>query len=402
MNKTHLTASIIFWLGMALASCSSEVSPHGEEKAEDIQLSVDKTSLSFDTERSANIRVTVPQGVAWEATTTTSWISISTKTGTGSGNITISVSDDNPSTSPRTGIVTLNSSRYNRSVNIQVEQAGTRLTADPKQMDLLTSGGSRTLTIESNSGWYVKSKPSWVSLSALDGRLGTSSITVTATANESTEGRSGELVLETTNKVVSQTVNVMQSPVSLQLSEEKVSVLPMGATNKVNITCNSHWTVRSNADWCKVSPNNGTDNGTITITTEANNGTTQRTAIVTVQSGSISRTVSVEQESATLSLSLSQLNFSSEADNQIVAVTSNTTWTAVSNQDWCTIESGSATGNGTFTVRVAANTQNSLRQATVTVIAGGLTLSVSITQQAAVIKPGEGDNPTPQYSRKQK
>ena len=120
------------------------------------------------------------------------------------------------------------------------------------------------------------------------------------------------------------------------------------------------------------------------------------------QSGSISRTVSVEQESATLSLSLSQLNFSSEADNQIVAVTSNTTWTAVSNQDWCTIESGSATGNGTFTVRVAANTQNSLRQATVTVIAGGLTLSVSITQQAAVIKPGEGDNPTPQYSRKQK
>jgi uncharacterized protein (TIGR02145 family) len=58
------------------------------------------------------------------------------------------------------------------------------------------------------------------------------------------------------------------------------------------------WSVSTTAAWISLNPATGTGNGTVTVTVAANAAETERTAEVTFTSGSLSRTVSVNQEAA--------------------------------------------------------------------------------------------------------
>jgi hypothetical protein len=61
-------------------------------------------------------------------------------------------------------------------------------------------------------------------------------------------------------------------------------------------------------------------------------------------------------------------------------VTSNLSWTAVSDQTWCTV-TPSGSGNGTITASYSANATTSQRVATITVTASGVTpVTVTVTQ----------------------
>ena len=62
----------------------------------------------------------------------------------------------------------------------------------------------------------------------------------------------------------------------------------------VAVTANVSWTVTDNQTWITAAPN-GANNGSFTVTTTANTGTTSRTGTVTVAGGGLSRTVAVTQ-----------------------------------------------------------------------------------------------------------
>lgn len=55
-------------------------------------------------------------------------------------------------------------------------------------------------------------------------------------------------------------------------------------------------------------------------------------------------------------------------------------WTAVSNANWCTLNSASGTGNKSINVTVYTNNETTSRTATITVKAGNQTKTVTVTQ----------------------
>ena len=86
---------------------------------------------------------------------------------------------------------------------------------------------------------------------------------------------------------------------------------------------------------------------------------------------------------ATLGVTPSNQNVTSAAGSTSFSVTSNSAWTANSNQAWCTV-TPSGSGNGTITANYSANPNVSQRVANVTVTVAGLSpVVVTVTQAAA-------------------
>jgi len=89
----------------------------------------------------------------------------------------------------------------------------------------------------------------------------------------------------------------------------------------------------------------------------------------------------------TNTLSLSQSSWSTSASNTstTVSVSSNVSWTASSNATgWLTVSPGSGSNNGTLTLSAQANSTTSSRTGVITVIGGGLSQSVTVTQAGTV------------------
>jgi aryl-phospho-beta-D-glucosidase BglC (GH1 family) len=84
----------------------------------------------------------------------------------------------------------------------------------------------------------------------------------------------------------------------------------------------------------------------------------------------------------TLSVNPSSLSFTT-INNATVAISSTTTWSAVSNQPWLTVTPASGTGNATLAVAASANTGAASRSATITVAGptgSGLVQTVTVAQ----------------------
>jgi hypothetical protein len=96
-----------------------------------------------------------------------------------------------------------------------------------------------------------------------------------------------------------------------------------------------------------------------------------------------SNVVTMVVEPATLSVDPSNRNVLSSAGTTTFNVTSNTSWTVISDQPWCTVDP-SGTGNGTINVNFTENTSITARIANVTVTVTGLTpVTVTVTQAGA-------------------
>ena len=67
------------------------------------------------------------------------------------------------------------------------------------------------------------------------------------------------------------------------------------ATQKINITCDREWTATTSASWLTLSPSSDKNNGTLTVTAAAYNGSTDRTATITIRVGLLTQKVYVTQ-----------------------------------------------------------------------------------------------------------
>ncbi len=81
-----------------------------------------------------------------------------------------------------------------------------------------------------------------------------------------------------------------------------------------------------------------------------------------------------------LTLSLDDLSFEPEEGSRTVNVISNVNWTVEVDQSWIRVTPGSGSDNGSFVVSVTPNDRRSSRSGTVSVVGGGLTRRIPITQ----------------------
>jgi hypothetical protein len=101
--------------------------------------------------------------------------------------------------------------------------------------------------------------------------------------------------------------------------------------------------------------------------------------------------VTITQEGAapTLLVTPPYHNVTEFAGSTVFDVTSNTNWTALSNQTWCTV-TPAGTGDGTITAGYTTNTLHVSRIAVITVNVSGLSpQTVSVNQDASTVSVGE-------------
>ncbi|MEI6752806.1 MAG: BACON domain-containing carbohydrate-binding protein, partial [Paludibacter sp.] len=248
------------------------------------------------------------------------------------------------------------------------------------------SGSTASLSVTSNSTWTASSNQSWLTVTS--GATGNGTITfTTSSANPFITTRVATVTL-VANGVATKTITITQAvgDATLSVSGTTATVTKAsGSTASLSVTSNSTWTASSNQSWLTVT-SGATGNGTITFTTSsANPFITTRVATVTISAnGATNKIVTVTQAMGDATLSVSGTTATVTKANGSTAnltVTSNSTWTASSNQSWLTVTSG-ATGNGTITVTTSsANPYITTRVATVTIAATGvISKTVTVTQ----------------------
>ncbi|MEO1652582.1 MAG: putative Ig domain-containing protein, partial [Bacteroidota bacterium] len=92
-----------------------------------------------------------------------------------------------------------------------------------------------------------------------------------------------------------------------------------------------------------------------------------------------------QQIAPTLSLNPTALSFESTAGNADITVTSNTQWMANTTADWISINPENGNGDGTFQVSVSEHTGENARQADITVTAGALNETITVSQSGVPV-----------------
>jgi Leucine-rich repeat (LRR) protein len=153
----------------------------------------------------------------------------------------------------------------------------------------------------------------------------------------------------------------------------------------IEVRSNERWSAGDNAPWLTVTPASGKGNGTVTVTAEENTSTEERSARVTVWTATLRENLTVTQPGAAPSIAIDKtaITAGDGAGSHTIDVTANAEWTAQSNAEWLTVSPASGAGDGTVTVTIERNTFTEGRTGTVTLRAGLLVKTLTVTQASA-------------------
>ena len=244
--------------------------------------------------------------------------------------------------------------------------------------------GTTNFTVTSNADWTAASNQTWCIVTPSG--TGNGTIVASYAVNPTTVSRIANItvtVATLTPIVVTVTQAAGAPTLTVVPPNQNVPNTPAGSTT-FNVTSNTSWTTSCNAGWCTVSPGSSSGDGVITASYTENTDTNSRVATITITANGLSPvTVSVTQAAAphTLLVTPSNQNVpASPAGSTQFNVTSNSNWTVISDQTWCTVNS-SGSLNGTITASYSVNTSTSNRIANITVTESGISpIIVSVTQ----------------------
>ena len=172
-----------------------------------------------------------------------------------------------------------------------------------KWMPTCKSSVSSTVHVLCRLPWTVEISPDSPWLTVTD--LKASSFKLKATENTLASERSGTVTVKTslgdvTSVIGTITVTQFGAEPNIILDTEHMDVKHTNQTKTISVVSNSSWTASSNSDWIEIENGNGIGNSTFSMTVQGNtkqeNGTNDtRTGTVTVQAGTVSKTITVRQ-----------------------------------------------------------------------------------------------------------
>ena len=351
-------------------------------------LTISPESYNFAVSGGTSSSITVTSNLhAWTISSNAYWLTTSQTTGSGNGSFTMTA-DANTATTSRNATVAVTGDGITRIVTVTQNEAQATLTVEPINYSFVANGGtSPSVIVTSNlPSWTVTSNQTWLTTSLTSGS-GNDTFTMTAVANTSDTKRSATVTVE--GGGITRTINVTQDEVlTLTVSPENYNFYANGGTSpSVIVTSNlPSWKVSSNASWLTTSKTTGSGNNTFTMIATSNTSDTIRNATVTVEGGGITRTINVTQDDVPI-LTVFPNSYSFTANggtSPAITITSNHSWMVSSNQTWLTTSRTSGSGNNAFTMTATANPSSSSRSATVTVTVGGITRTISVTQDGVV------------------
>ena len=155
----------------------------------------------------------------------------------------------------------------------------------------------------------------------------------------------------------------------------------------VKVPAGCAWTAQSSVPWLSIAPASGNGDGALTLTAQANAGTSARTGTIAVGGQMLQVTqagVVVAGPACSYALATSALSLGAAAQTVSVALTAGAgcAWTAASDVPWLTSAPDHGSGSGTILLAAAANPATSARTGIVTI--GGQALQVA---QAGTTQP---------------
>jgi hypothetical protein len=354
----------------------------------------------------------------WSAAVTSggTWAHITSgSNGTNSGSINLSV-DANTTTTARTATITVTANDASGSPKtISIQQAGAAavpvLSVAPDLRSLDYTSGSASYSVSNTGGgtltWSatVTAGATWAHIVSGSNGTNAGTIAVSADANTDTNPRTATITVTATG-AGTRTLTIAQAaaPAVAVLSvtpdsrslDYNAGSTSFSVSNTGGGTMTWSAAVANGTAWARITAgSNGSNAGTISVVVDANTESTSRTATITVTAGGAgTRTLTVAQSAAPAVAVLyvapdsRSLDYNAGSASFSVSNTGGGTmaWSAsvASGNAWARITSGSTGNNaGTIQVTVDANTENTVRTATVTVTAAGTGSKTLTIMQAA-------------------
>ena len=266
-------------------------------------LSVQPTTITLEADGTGQT-ISVSSNTSWTAVPRDSWLKCSPAGGTGGKNITVSADINTGDERSTKLILSDKTGRVTAEVRITQKKGDSptptpnpdqTLSVNPSSLNFNSSAGSNTFTITSNTSWTVKSDQTWCTVNTASGS-NNSTVTVNVTENTSTSAaRNATITVSNSNSSATILVNQKAASASLSVSTTSINFNESSGSKDVTIKSNTSWEASSSEDWLTVSPSQGTGDGILTLTAEANTTTSKRDATVTIKYGNSSTTISVSQ-----------------------------------------------------------------------------------------------------------
>ena len=164
---------------------------------------------------------------------------------------------------------------------------------------------SATLSIDAsnNCNWTVSCSDTLVSNISPSNGKGTSSVTITTTANPTAlSSRSASIVVKNSSGTIVREIAFTQSASKefIDLSVTSMELTSKGETRNVTISSNTHWTITGGADWITLNKTEGENNSDVSITIAESTSKEDREAVLTVTGkNGTTKTISIKQIRAT-------------------------------------------------------------------------------------------------------
>lgn len=339
-------------------------------------LDVDYTGASYT--------LSVTSEVAWNATTTASWIQITPSEGqAGTTKLSLQVAP-NSSTNDRTGYVSILIGG-NEKARITVAQKGMFIKLTPNSLTFTADGQQQKLQVESNVAWKITEKPEWISASTYSG-TGDAELTITAKENLSDTPRSGTLKMVDQGSSITAQVNIMQNTKYFSVTPTTIAEIgSRGSMHTLHISTDDQWKAASTSSWIQLSQKSGQGDIDVTMTIPDNpslKGRSDTTTFTPTYAKPLR--IITKQAGRYLKTDVTAINFYSKGGmSDVVTVSTDANYTVTSSVSWLTIHQ---TGN-TFTATAKENTDDSDREGKITIAMTGLQsgesfkLEIPVTQK---------------------
>ena len=356
------------------------------------EISLSPTSFEFDS-HGGELTVEITADGDWNVEKCPEWITATETSGSKNASIVLTA-QQNLGDAVREGVFEV--STADKSAQLQLSQGFVEedyLRISPDSLVADYKGGEFELQILSNCAWSLSESSqqiNWISVTPISGE-GNQTVKVSVATNVQageTNSRKATLIFSGGSNLASVSVTqtdgsevaVVANPRTLQFAAE-------GGVQQIDVTCASNWTVSASVPWLSVSVAEGSGNGQITVTAEANELYQARLgAVIFVSDAQQNTTVSVSQDAAIdphhLDVSPLEVNFGKQGGSVEVTVGCDEIWKVDCPEPWLSFSASIGEGDGSFEIIAEENILNTPRSTVLYVVSGVLERQIQIHQEA--------------------
>ena len=359
------------------------------QQATEPTLSIDKSSANVEA-TSGSFTLNVSSNCDWSTSDIPAWVTLSPAQGKGDKAVTATY-QANSSTESRSTTIAFLANNIRKTLTITQAGAVGKIELSRYTMSAAASSAQAQLSVTSNTNWEVTNVPNWLTVSPGNG---TQNGTVTIAWQENPNATERSATLRFTAGTDYKEVVVTQAgQYILTMGTTTLQFKSDESSQMFTFYANAEWTIDDDQEWLSLSTSSGYEgNQQVTVYATRHQGSAVRSGIVTVTVGTgtnkVSKQIKVTQTpQPTLTVSATQLKAPFQTSSYTVALTSNTAWSATSNQTWCVVSPASGSGNGSIQLSVERNGVSQSRVAVITLKAGSqaagyVTATITVTQNA--------------------